>query len=60
VAERRAEYESDVDLLHLASELIIDAVVAPEDLRDELVARLELARGKDRTFSDKRHGVPPV
>ena len=60
VAERRAEYETDVDLLHLASELVVDAVVAPEELRDELVARLELARTKDRTFSDRRHGVPPV
>jgi acetyl-CoA carboxylase carboxyltransferase component len=60
VAERRAEYETDVDLLHLASELVIDAVVAPEELRDELVARLELARTKDRAFSDRRHGVPPV
>ena len=27
VAERRAEYEEDVDLLHLASELVVDAVV---------------------------------
>jgi len=60
VADRRAEYETDVDLLHLASELVIDAVVAPEELRDELVARLELARTKDRSFSDRRHGVPPV
>ncbi|HEV3352589.1 MAG TPA: acyl-CoA carboxylase subunit beta [Acidimicrobiales bacterium] len=60
VAERRAEYETDVDLLHLASELVIDAIVPPEELRDELVARLELARTKDRHFSDKRHGVPPV
>ena len=60
VAERRAEYETDVDLLHLASELVIDAVVAPEELRDELITRLELAATKDRTFSDKRHGVPPV
>src|SRR3989475_8155068 len=60
VAERRTEYEKDVDLLRLASELVIDAVVAPEDLRDELVARLELARTKDRGFSERRHGVPPV
>ena len=60
VAERRAEYETDVDLLHLASELVIDAVVSPEELRDELVTRLDLARTKDRHFSDKRHGVPPV
>jgi acetyl-CoA carboxylase carboxyltransferase component len=60
VTERRAEYETDVDLMHLASELVIDAVVAPEDLRDELVTRLDLARTKDRTFSERRHGVPPV
>ena len=60
VAQRRDEYELDVDLLRLASELVIDAVVAPEDLRDELVARLELARTKDRAFSARRHGVPPV
>ncbi|MBV8162219.1 MAG: acyl-CoA carboxylase subunit beta [Acidimicrobiia bacterium] len=60
VAHRRTEYEEDVDLLHLASELVIDAVVDPEDLRDELVNRLALARTKDRSFSDRRHGVPPV
>jgi acetyl-CoA carboxylase carboxyltransferase component len=60
VAARRAEYEEDVDLLRLASELVVDAVVAPEDLRDELVARLDLAAGKDRAFSERRHGVPPV
>ena len=60
VAERRAEYETDVNLLHLAAELVIDAVVPPEELRDELVARLALARTKDRSFSDRRHGVPPV
>jgi acetyl-CoA carboxylase carboxyltransferase component len=60
VAARRAEYEADVDLLRLASELVVDAVVEPEHLRDELVARLALAEGKDRHFADKRHGVPPV
>ena len=60
VTERRTEYETDVDLLRLASELVVDAVVAPEDLRDELIARLALAEGKERAFSERRHGVPPV
>jgi len=60
VAEQRRIYEEDVDLLRLASELVIDAVVDFPDLRGEIVRRLELARGKDRTFSDRRHGVPPV
>ncbi|HMC39875.1 MAG TPA: carboxyl transferase domain-containing protein, partial [Acidimicrobiales bacterium] len=60
VAERRAEYEADVDLLRLASDLVVDAVVEPEDLRGELVRRLAMAEGKDRSFTKRRHGVPPV
>jgi acetyl-CoA carboxylase carboxyltransferase component len=60
VDERRAEFAADVDLLRLASELVIDEVVEPEHLRADLVARLALAGGKDRTFSDRLHGIPPV
>ncbi len=60
VAERRAEYEVDVDLLRLASDLVIDAIIEPGELRRELVLRLAAAEGKDRTFSTRRHGVPPV
>jgi len=30
VAERRREYERDIELLHLASENIVDAVVQPD------------------------------
>jgi acetyl-CoA carboxylase carboxyltransferase component len=60
VAERRAEYEADVDLLRLASDLVVDAVVEPESLRHELVARLAQARSKRRDFSERHHGVPPV
>ncbi len=60
VAANRELYEEDVDLLRLASELVIDAVVDFGDLRREVVTRLERAAGKDRSFSDRRHGVPPV
>ncbi|HVQ17448.1 MAG TPA: carboxyl transferase domain-containing protein, partial [Actinomycetes bacterium] len=60
VAERRADYEADVDLLRLAADLVVDAVVAPRDLRREIVLRLGYAEGRDRTPVDKRHGVPPV
>jgi len=56
----RREYEDDVDLLRLASDLVIDGIVDPGDLRDELVRRLAMAAGKDRHFSDRRHGIPPV
>ena len=60
VAERKREYEEDVDLVHLAAELVVDAVIQPEDLRTELTRRLALAAGRVRDDVAKRHGVPPV
>ena len=60
VADKRAEYEEDVDLLRLAAEGVIDAVIEPGDLRDELILRFTIAAQKDRRFSERRHGVPPV
>jgi acetyl-CoA carboxylase carboxyltransferase component len=60
VAEKRRAYEEDIDLVHLASENVVDAVVQPDDLRAELIRRIAQASSKDRTFSERRHGVPPV
>lgn len=60
VAEQIRIYEEDVDLLRLASELVIDAVVPPSGLRDELLRRYEAAGTRRRAFSERRHGVPPV
>jgi acetyl-CoA carboxylase carboxyltransferase component len=60
VAERRAEYEEDVNLLHLASELIVDAVVDFDRLREEIVRRFAASDGRERFLVEKRHGVPPV
>ena len=56
----REAYETDIDVLRLAGELVIDDVVEPEDLRSQLVRRFAAARGKDRSFSRRRHGVTPV
>ena len=60
VAEKRRDYEADIDIVHLASENVVDAVVAPDELRAEIVRRLDAAQRKDRSFSARRHGVPPV
>jgi methylmalonyl-CoA decarboxylase subunit alpha len=38
----------------------VDAIVEPEDLRAELARRFDRARGKDRSFARRRHGVTPV
>lgn len=60
VDDKRAEFEEDVDLMRLAAEDVIDAVIKPGDLREELIRRFAIAQRKDRFFSDRRHGVPPV
>lgn len=60
VQARRDEFNEDVDLMRLASDLVVDDVVEPEELRRELIARLSVAASKDRSFSRRRHGVPPV
>lgn len=60
IEKLRADYEEDIDIVRLAGELVVDAIVQPEDLRHELTARFAAARGKDRSFSHRRHGVTPV
>ena len=60
VAALREEYEEDIDILRLAADLVIDAIIEPDELRAELVARFAAASGKDRSRPAKRHGVPPV
>jgi acetyl-CoA carboxylase carboxyltransferase component len=56
----REEYASDIDILHLASELVIDAVVEPAELRGELVRRFAHASSKQRTWPAKHNPVTPV
>jgi acetyl-CoA carboxylase carboxyltransferase component len=60
VAEKREEYSEDIDILHLASELVVDAVIQPDDLRAEVIRRFALAEGKDRAFSERRNPITPV
>ena len=57
--ELRAEYAADIDVLHLASELVIDAVVEPDELRSELIRRFAHASSKQRTWPQKRNPVTP-
>jgi acetyl-CoA carboxylase carboxyltransferase component len=60
VADLRRTYEDDIDVVRLASELVVDTIVEPERLRTELIGRFAAAATKDRSFSRRRHGVTPV
>jgi methylmalonyl-CoA decarboxylase subunit alpha len=60
VEAKREEYEEDIDIVHLAAELVVDTIIEPEDLRSELIRRIAVASTKNRDFSRRRHGVTPV
>jgi acetyl-CoA carboxylase carboxyltransferase component len=60
VAEKREEYEQDVDLLRLASDLVLDAIIEPHELRAELIRRYAVLVGRSRHLATKRHGIPPT
>ncbi|MCZ6463944.1 MAG: acyl-CoA carboxylase subunit beta [Proteobacteria bacterium] len=56
----REEYRQEVDIERLASELVIDAIVPPENLREEIAARLAAARGRRDPPAAKRRSVTPM
>jgi acetyl-CoA carboxylase carboxyltransferase component len=58
--ELRREYAEDIDILHLASELVIDAVVEPDSLRSELITRFAHCETKQRDWPAKHNPVTPV
>jgi acetyl-CoA carboxylase carboxyltransferase component len=60
VAKLRDEYRADIDVMKLASELAIDAVVPGDLLRDEIAVRLARFGPKRIARPAKKHLVPPV
>ncbi len=58
--ELRVEYARDIDILHLASELVVDAVVQPQDLRGELIQRFQFAAARQREWPAKHNPITPV
>jgi acetyl-CoA carboxylase carboxyltransferase component len=60
IRAKREEYAADIDILHLASELVVDAVIEPDELRGELIRRFAFAESKGRDFSERRNPVTPA
>jgi acetyl-CoA carboxylase carboxyltransferase component len=60
VEEKRREYAEDIDILHLASELVVDAIVQPGELRADLIRRFAYADGRRRDFAERRNPVTPA
>jgi acetyl-CoA carboxylase carboxyltransferase component len=59
-ARLRAEYDADIDIVRLASELVVDDIVQPADLPAELTRRFAAAATKVRSQQPRRHSINPV
>ncbi|MFB6167373.1 MAG: acyl-CoA carboxylase subunit beta [Haloferacaceae archaeon] len=56
-AELREEYREEIDARRMASEVVIDEVVPPGDLREELVARFAFYEDVERSLPERKHGT---
>jgi acetyl-CoA carboxylase carboxyltransferase component len=56
----REEYEREIDLGKLASDLVVDDVVPAAELRDQVARRLSLAVRRPEPGARKKHAVHPM
>ncbi|MGM0605803.1 MAG: acyl-CoA carboxylase subunit beta [Halobacteriota archaeon] len=53
----REEYREDIDIHRMASEVVVDEIVPPSELRAELVERFDFYRSVEKSLPDKKHGT---
>jgi acetyl-CoA carboxylase carboxyltransferase component len=59
IQKLREEYRQDVDIYKLGAEMVTDGMVAPLDLRSEIINRFKKYESKDYRLPKRRHGVIP-
>lgn len=60
VKEQLDAYREEIDIYRLASEMVIDEIIDPNQLRNELIKRFRVYVNKNITFTERKHGVYPV
>ncbi len=60
IKKLREEYREDIDIYKLASELIVDGMVDPANLRKELIFRFRHYESKDVKPPSRKHGIIPM
>ena len=53
----REEYREDIDIHRMASEVVIDEIVSPSTLREELAARFAFYADIEKDLPQKKHGT---
>lgn len=60
IKEKQEAYRQEIDIYRLASEMVIDDIINPDHLREELIKRYSVYKDKNVTFTERKHGVYPV
>lgn len=60
IKEKQEEYAAGIDVFKIANENAVEAVVAADDLRDELIGRFRTYRRRRRVSPERNLGVTPV
>ncbi|WP_068672239.1 acyl-CoA carboxylase subunit beta [Oceanobacillus sp. Castelsardo] len=60
IKEKQEEYREEIDIYRLASEMVIDDIIQPDTLREELIKRYSIYQDKNVQFTERKHGVYPV
>lgn len=60
IKEKQDAYKDEIDIYRLASEMVVDDIIHPDRLREELIKRYEIYEDKNLTFTERKHGVYPV
>jgi acetyl-CoA carboxylase carboxyltransferase component len=60
VAQLQEEYAQDIDITHLASELVVDAIIDGDQLREELIRRFAYYGERANNWPQKRNQIAPA
>ena len=60
IKEKQEEYKKEIDIYRLASEMVVDDIINPNHLRQELIKRYSVYAEKNVIFTERKHGVYPV
>ncbi|MDF2726329.1 MAG: carboxyl transferase domain protein [Paenibacillus sp.] len=60
IAAKREEYNKDIDIYSLASEMVIDGIIPANDLREELMKRFDAYCSNSVSAGARKHPVYPV
>jgi acetyl-CoA carboxylase carboxyltransferase component len=56
-AELREEFREEIDVHRMASDVVIDEIVPPSELREELVQRFAFYETVEKELPEKKHGT---